>query len=176
MAEEQIKQEAEKPTKKRSSRGSKKKYEEKIQELEIQLAEQKDKHLRLFAEFENFKKRNLKERMELRKTAAEETILSIIPVLDDFDRAKKSADSEDSSEQFSDGVLLVYNKLYSSLQAIGLKEMETEGVAFDPELHSALTEIPAASDDQKGKIIDTIEKGYTLNDKIIRHAKVVVGK
>ncbi len=163
-------------TKKPKAKTSRRKSKEQIQELEIQLAEAKDKHLRLFAEFENFKKRNIKERLELRKTAAQETLQAILPVIDDFDRAKKSADSSDTEEQFSEGVLLVYNKLKTVLDSIGLKEMESNGEAFDPELHEAMTEIPAPDESLKGKIIDTIEKGYLLNDKIIRHARVVVGK
>ncbi len=177
MAKESAEKTTEKKAKKKSPlRGAKKKLEEKINELEIQLAETKDKHLRLFAEFENFKKRNIKERIELRKTAAEETLHSLLPVLDDFDRAKKSADSDDTSEQFSEGVELVYNKIHSTLASVGLKAMETNGEVFDPELHSAITEIPAPTEEAKGTIIDTIEKGYILNEKIIRHAKVVVGK
>jgi len=149
---------------------------EKIQELEIQVAESKDKYLRLFAEFENYKKRTMKERLELMKNAAQDTIQTILPVLDDFNRAKKSADDDNSVEQFSEGVQLVYDKLHNSLKAKGLTEMESTGEVFDAELHAAITEIPAPSEDMKGKVIDTIESGYYLNDKIIRHAKVVVGK
>ncbi len=148
----------------------------KVEELEIQNAEAKDKYLRLYAEFENYKKRNIKERMELRKNAAEETLHAILPVLDDFDRAKKSADAADSEEQFSEGVKLVYDKLYRSLENIGLSPMISNQEDFDPELHEAITEIPSPSEELKGKVIDTIEKGYLLNDKIIRYAKVVVGK
>lgn len=161
---------------KKSRRGKKAKANEELEELKIQLAESKDKHLRLFAEFENFKKRNTKERLELMSTAARGTIEKILPVLDDFDRAKKAAEDESSSEQLSDGVLMVYNKLHSIMSGLGVTAMETNGETFDAELHEALTEIPAPSDDMKGKIIDTIEKGYYLNDKIIRFAKVVVGK
>lgn len=170
------KEEEKKPKKKTGGRASRKKSQEQIKELEIQIAEAKDKHLRLFAEFENFKKRNIKERVELRKNAAQETIQALLPVIDDFDRAKKSADSDDSQEQFSDGVLLVYNKLKTVMQSIGLQEMESTGQDFDPEYHAAMTEIPAPDPSLQGKIIDTIEKGYLLNDKIIRHARVVVGK
>lgn len=152
------------------------KLNKEIEQLTQDVQESKDKYLRLYAEFENFKKRNTKERLDLLKTAAQDTISAILPILDDFDRAKNSADDDSSNEQFSDGVLLVYNKLYSVLKNRGLEPMETNGEAFDPELHEAITEIPAPSDDMKGKIIDTIEKGYSLNDKIIRFAKVVVGK
>ncbi len=147
-----------------------------IESLEIELAEAKDKYLRLFAEFDNFKKRNIKERLELMRNAAQDTMQTLLPVLDDFDRAKKSADDDSTEEAFSEGVTLVYNKLHSVLTAKGLKAMETEEALFDPELHEAITEIPAPTDEMKGKIIDTIEQGYYLNDKIIRYAKVVVGK
>jgi len=163
----------EKPKKKsRRLSGSKKQ----IEELKAEIAESKDKHLRLFAEFENFKKRNMRERLDLLKTAGQDTINKILPVLDDFDRAKKSAEDESTSEQLSEGVLMVYNKLYSVMANMGVKPMESTGEVFDPEVHEAITEIPAPSEDMKGKIIDTIEKGYHMNDKIIRFAKVVVGK
>ena len=131
---------------------------------------------RLFAEFENFKKRNTKERLELLKTAAQDTLTAILPVLDDFDRAKKAAEADDNIEPFSEGVMLVYNKLKTTLSQKGLTEMETTNEKFDVNIHHALTEIPAPTEEMKGKIIDTIEKGYKLNDKIIRYAKVVVGK
>lgn len=138
--------------------------------------EMKDKYLRLMAEFENYKKRTFREKLETINTASREMVVALLPVLDDFDRAKQVAEDDSTTEQFSEGVELVYNKLKSVMQNKGLKPMETNGQPFDPEYHEALTEIPAAGDDQKGIIIDTIEKGYTLNDTIIRHAKVVVGK
>ena len=145
-----------------------------IETLKAELDESKDKYLRLFAEFDNFKKRSVKERFELMKTAAQETITSLLPILDDFDRAKKSAES--GAETFSEGVQLVYQKLYSILEHKGLKSMESTGADFDPEWHEAITDIPAPSEEMKGKIIDTVEKGYVLSDKIIRYAKVVVAK
>lgn len=141
-----------------------------------QLSEMRDKYLRLMAEFENYKKRTLKEKVELMRTAAEDTMSALLPVLDDFDRARKMAEAEDTTEVFSEGVQLVYSKLYSVLKAKGLEPMDTEEAVFDPERHDAITEIPAPTEEQRGKIIDTIEKGYTLNDKIIRYAKVVVGR
>ncbi len=162
----------------KSNRGNKKtkELEFKIQTLENELSESRDKFLRLYAEFENYKKRNIKERLDILKNASKDTIQSLLPVLDDFDRAKKSSEDENSEEHFSEGVLLVYQKLYKVLGSFGLKEMETKEVAFDPELHEAITEIPSPSEELKGKIVDTVEKGYYLNDKILRHAKVVVGK
>lgn len=167
---------AKKETKKDAPSNEIEKLQERIDALEAENEEQKDKFLRLFAEFENFKKRNTKERIELIKTAAQDTISTILPVLDDFDRAKKSAEDESTDEHISEGILMVYNKLYKVLESKGLKPMDTEGVVFDPELHEAITEIPAPTEDMKAKVIDTIEKGYLLNDKIIRFAKVVVGK
>ena len=163
----------------KKSKGKENKIEElenKMEELEQELSEAKDKYLRLFAEFDNYKKRTIKEKLEQMRTASQDLLQALLPVLDDFDRAKKSADDENSTEVFSDGVSLVYNKLNNVLKAKGLKAMETENQDFDPELHEALSEIPAPNEEMKGKIIDTIEKGYYLNDKIIRHAKVVVGK
>jgi len=152
------------------------KLETKIAELEEELTESKDKYIRLYAEFDNYKKRTVKERIDLISTAGRDTIAALLPVLDDFDRAKKSADDESSQEVFPEGVTLVYNKLKNLMKSKGLEPMESTGEVFDPELYEAITEIPAPTEEMKGKIIDTIEKGYTLNDKIIRHAKVVVGK
>ena len=144
-------------------------------ELRQQVGELKDKYIRLVAEFENYKKRTVREKLDWLKTAAQDTVSSMLPVLDDFDRAKKFAEGE-NSEGLSEGVELVYQKLYNTLKQRGLEPMESTGEPFDPELHEAITEIPAPSEDMKGKVFDTIEKGYFLNDKIIRHAKVVVGK
>jgi molecular chaperone GrpE len=138
--------------------------------------ELKDKYLRLFAEFENFRKRTARETLENRKVASADTLAALLPVLDDFDRAKKNADDPSSPEQFSEGIELVYHKLIHTLQQKGLKKMDTFEVSFNPELHEAITEIPVQDDSLKGKIIDTVEPGYYLNDKILRYAKVVVGK
>lgn len=146
--------------------------EKDLETLTIELDESKDKYLRLFAEFDNYKKRTIKERFELMKSASQDVILSLLPILDDFDRVKKS--SEEGSEPFSEGVQLVYHKLYHALESKGLKKMETTGKPFDPEFHEAITDIPAPSPEKKGSIADTIEYGYLLNDKIIRYAKVVV--
>ncbi|MEO1262172.1 MAG: nucleotide exchange factor GrpE [Bacteroidota bacterium] len=146
-------------------------------ELKQQVGELKEKYIRLVAEFENFKKRSVREKLDWMKTASQDTLSALLPVLDDFDRAKKFADGEDGKGAgLGEGVELVYQKLYTTLKQKGLEPMETNGKVFDSEFHDAITEIPAPSDDLKGKIVDTIEKGYRLNDKIIRHAKVVVGK
>ncbi|MDF1698444.1 MAG: nucleotide exchange factor GrpE [Saprospiraceae bacterium] len=168
-----------KKTTKTSSKSKKptiKDLQAEMEELNIQLSEAKDKYLRLFAEFDNFKKRNIRERMDLLKNASQDAFSALLPVIDDFDRAKSSADDSSSEEAFSEGVLLVYNKLNSILNAKGLKKMDSTGEVFDPEMHEAITKIPAPTEEMKGKIIDTIESGYYLNDKIIRYAKVVVGE
>ena len=150
--------------------------EEQLKEKEIEIAELKDKYLRIFAEFDNFKKRTMKEKMDFMRNASRDVLADLLPVLDDFDRAKVSAEDENSTEQFSDGVNLVYSKIYSVVQSKGLKPMESTGEAFDPELHEGITKIPAPTEEMKGKVIDTITKGYYLNDTIIRHAKVVIGE
>lgn len=146
------------------------------EELQAQHTEVKDKYLRLLAEFENYKKRTIREKLDNMRSAAQDTLSALLPVLDDFDRAKKAAETNDKGDLFAEGMGLVHQKLTNTLQQRGLKAMETDGQPFDPELHEALTEIPAPSEEMKGHIVDTIEKGYWLNDKIIRHAKVVVGK
>ncbi|MEZ4931779.1 MAG: nucleotide exchange factor GrpE [Saprospiraceae bacterium] len=143
-------------------------------ELRQQVGELKEKYIRLVAEFENYKKRTVREKLDWMKTAAQDTIVAMLPVLDDFDRAKKFADGD--GEGLGEGVELVYQKLYTTLKNKGLEPMESTGELFDPELHEAITEMPAPSEEMKGKVFDTIEKGYRLNDKIIRHAKVVVSK
>jgi len=147
-----------------------------LEALKMQNEELKDKYLRLYAEFENYKRRALKEKLDYMATAAQDTLTALLPVLDDFDRAKKAADAENSPEPFSEGVALVYHKLSTTLKNKGLTAMESTGKAFDPEFHEAVVEIPAPSEEMKGKVIDTIETGYQLKDKIIRYAKVVVGK
>lgn len=147
-----------------------------LEKLKTELEEQKDKYLRKVAEFENFKRRNAKERMELIQTAGKEVITDMLDVLDDCDRAQKQIENSEDIKEIKEGVLLVFNKLRNALFARGLKPMETIHQEFNPDLHDAITEIPAPADDLKGKVIDEVVKGYYLNDKIIRHAKVVVGK
>lgn len=157
-------------------KGKAKKSALELEEKNQELGELKDKYLRLQAEFDNFRKRTMKEKLEFMVTAAQDTMSVLLPVLDDFDRAKKNAEDENSTEPFSEGVMLVYDKLHKNLEQKGLKAMESTGEDFDPELHEAITEIPAPKEEMKGKVMDTVEKGYFLKDKIIRHAKVVVGK
>ena len=147
-----------------------------LEKTKEELQEAKDKYLRLAAEFENFKRRNAKERVELIQTAGREVITELLDVLDDFDRAQKQFETDEDIKNVKEGVALIFNKLRNKLQARGLKPMETIGKDFDADLHEAITEIPAASEDLKCKVADEVAKGYYLNDKIIRHAKVVVGK
>lgn len=146
------------------------------EKLQAEIAEQKDKYIRLFAEFDNYKRRSAKERIELMQTAGKEVITSMLDVLDDCDRAEKQIQSSSDIEQIKQGVGLVFNKLRTTLQAKGLKVMETINTEFDVEKHEAITEIPAPTPELSGKVIDEVQKGYYLNDKIIRFAKVVVGK
>jgi molecular chaperone GrpE len=146
------------------------------EKLRAEVQEQKDKYLRLFAEFDNFKRRNAKERIELIQTAGKEVITSMLDVLDDCDRAEKQINNTNDINQIKEGIQLVFNKLRSTLQNKGLKAMESINTEFDVEKHEAITEIPAPTKDLQGKVIDEVTKGYYLNDKIIRHAKVVVGK
>ena len=146
------------------------------EKLQAELDEQKDKYIRLFADFDNFKRRNAKERYELIQTAGKEVITSLLDVLDDCDRAEKQLQATDDIDQIKQGVQLVFNKLRNTLQAKGLKEMESINTEFDVEKHEAITEIPAPTEELKGKVIDDVQKGYYFNDKIIRFAKVVVGK
>ncbi len=144
------------------------------EKLQVELEEQKDKYLRLLAEFDNFKRRTAKERLELIQTAGKDVIVSMLEVVDDCDRAEKQLQESDDMAANKEGILLVFNKLRNILQAKGLKAMDSVGQDFDVEKHEAITEVP--SKDQKGKVMDEIEKGYYLNGKIIRFAKVVVGK
>ena len=147
-----------------------------LDKLKAELEDAKDKVLRKAAEFDNFKRRNAKERLELIQTAGREVISELLTVLDDCDRAQKQLETSEDVGAIREGVMLVFNKLRTTLQSKGLKSMETKNQEFNPDVHEAITEIPAPSEALKGKVVDEITKGYYLNDKIIRHAKVVVGK
>lgn len=140
-----------------------------------ELAQANDKYLRLYAEFDNFRRRTLKENAEQRQTAGKEVIVSLLPVLDDFERALAAIDKATDINAVKEGVALVQNKLKNILSQKGLKEMDSRGQVFDADIHEAITNIPAPTDDLKGKVIDELEKGYSLNDNVIRFAKVVVG-
>lgn len=147
-----------------------------LEKIKSELEEAKDKYLRKVAEFENFKRRNAKERIELMQTAGKEVIIEMLDVLDDCERAQKQIETSDDIKEVKEGVLLVFNKFRNLLQARGLKPMQTISKEFNPDLHEAITEIPAPTPELVGKVVDEVMKGYYLNDKIIRHAKVVVGK
>ncbi len=134
-----------------------------------------DKYLRLFAEFDNYKRRTQKERVELLQTAGKDVVVSLLPVLDDFERALKATENATEVGAIREGIMLVQTKLKSILSQKGLKEMESLNTVFDTDIHEAITKIPAPTEDLKGKVVDELEKGYTLNDKVIRFAKVVVG-
>lgn len=145
--------------------------------VEEQLDKEKDKFLRLFAEFENYKRRTSKERVELFKTANQELMTVLLPVLDDFERALTHIEDDKEAEELRKGVLLIYQKLLSTLEQKGLSVAEAKaGDVFDAEIHEAITQIPASSKKMKGKIVDVVEKGYKLGDKIIRFPKVVIGQ
>ena len=150
--------------------------EDELEKLREELQAQKDKYLRLFADFDNYRKRSAKERIDLIQTAGKEVISSLLDVLDDCDRAEKQLQSSSDIQEIREGVLLVFNKLRSVLQSRGLKPMETIHTPFDVETQEAVSELPSPTAGLKGKVLDEIMKGYYLNDKIIRFAKVIVGK
>jgi len=150
--------------------------DDETEKLKEELQGQKEKYLRLFAEFDNFRKRSAREGLELRQTAGKEVIVSLLDVLDDCDRAERQLQSADNIDQVKEGIQLVFSKLRSVLQGKGLKAMVSVHTDFDVEKHEAITEIPVQDPSLKGKVIDEVQKGYYLNDKIIRFAKVVVGK
>ncbi len=145
------------------------------EKLQAELAEMKDKYLRLYSEFDNYKRRTAKERVETMQTASKELMVALLPVLDDLDRTSKSLETAESIEALKEGVALVSHKLWRTLEQKGLKPLEAKGKPFDSEVHEAVTQIPAPSEELKGKVVDELEKGYLLNEKIIRYAKVVIG-
>lgn len=150
--------------------------EDELEESKIKLAEMNDKYLRLYSEFDNFRKRTMKEKVELYKTAAENVIVDLLPVNDDFERAIQNIPESEETKIHSEGMLLIYNKLSKLLEKKGVKSIDAMEKDFDTDLHEAITKIPAPSDELKGKVVDVVEKGYTLNEKVIRFAKVVIGE
>jgi molecular chaperone GrpE len=147
----------------------------KEESLEVQISELNDKYLRLYSEFDNYRKRTSKERIELIGTASEKIIKELLPIVDDFKRAQKNNSESTDFDAIKQGFDLIFDKFYKTLLNTGLTEMNSMGEVFDADKHEALTNIPAPSEDMKGKVIDVIEEGYYLNDKIVRFAKVVVG-
>ncbi|MDE3255724.1 MAG: nucleotide exchange factor GrpE [Bacteroidota bacterium] len=150
--------------------------QDEVAALQAALEASKDQYVRLMAEFENFRKRTAKERLELFQTAGKDIIQSLLEVVDDMHRAEQQIEAAADVQALKEGVALVFSKLKSTLQHKGVKEMEAKGMEFNPDLHEAITEIPAPTEELKGKVVDVLERGYYMNDKLIRFAKVVVGK
>lgn len=171
---EEVKEEKKEDKKKKKSKKPSK--DDQIEELGSKLQEVTDKYMRLSAEFDNYRKRTLKEKMELTKTAGEKIIVNILPVMDNFERAIKSVDSTKDVDAIKEGIMHIYKNFGEFLKQNGIAEIDATNAEFDTDLHEALTKIPAPSEDLKGKVVDCIEKGYKLNDKVIRYAKVVVGE
>ena len=147
-----------------------------LDQKELEYKQLHEKFVRLYSEFDNFRKRTAKEKIEITKTASENVLRDLLPVLDDLERAIANNGSVEDPEALKEGFGLIQNKLFKNLEVKGLKRMESHGETFDVDKHEALTNIPAPSDDMKGKVVDVVEKGYLLNDKVIRFAKVVVGQ
>lgn len=147
-----------------------------LEEAQKEVEDLKDKHLRLSAEFDNYRKRTLKEKAELIKNGAEKTLVAILPILDDFERALKNMETSEETKAMREGVELIFNKFHKVLNQEGLQVIETEGKDFDTDCYEAIALVPAPSEEMKGKILDCVQTGYMLNDKVIRHAKVVVAQ
>lgn len=150
--------------------------EKKVEELESQLEKEKKEYLFLMAEFDNFRKRTLKEKSEIIKNAGENVLKGLLPIMDDFERGLKAAEGADDSAAVKEGMELIYSKLKKYLSMNGVKEIDPADDTFDTEKHEAISVVPVPDESKKGKILDTVEKGYTINDKVLRHAKVVVGQ
>ena len=162
--------------KKEAKKAKKSSSQKKMEALQEKYDELNDKYMRLYSEFDNYRKRTAKERIELQKSASREVMLDILPVVDDLERAIQAFEEHKLSEEAKKGIELIYNKLITILSQKGLKEIEAMGQPFDTDFHEAITNIPAPSKKMKGKIMDVIQKGYTLNGKVVRYAKVVVGQ
>ncbi|MEA3316697.1 MAG: nucleotide exchange factor GrpE [Bacteroidota bacterium] len=162
---------------KKSEKDTKEQIEEKKEKTDAEkLFDMEDKYLRLIAEYDNYRKRTLKEKMELSKSAGEDIFINLLPVLDDFERALDHMDEAKDVDSIKEGINLIYNKLSDFLKQRGVKNIDAKNKEFDTDLHEAITKIPAPSDDLKGKVIDVVEKGYYLKNKVIRYSKVVIGE
>lgn len=150
--------------------------EKRVKELEEQVEKEKKEYLFLMAEFDNFRKRTLKEKSEIIKNAGENVLKGLLPIMDDFERGLKAAENSPEADSVKEGLKLIYTKLQKYLNQNGVKEMDPSDDTFDTEKHEAISVVPVPDEDKKGKILDTVEKGYTINDKVLRHAKVVVGQ
>ena len=160
----------------KGSKKKKKKKEKKLEDLQYQLSELNEKYIRLAAEYDNYRRRTLKEKMELAKTGGEKVLLNLLPVIDDFERALKSVETAENIDAVKKGIELIFGKFIDFLTNQGVKEIDAQHQEFDTDVHEAVTKTPAPSEELKGKIVDVIEKGYYLNDKVIRFAKVIIGE
>lgn len=151
-------------------------FEKQVEELTTQVNDWKDKYLRLSAEFDNYRKRTMKEKAELILNGSEKSIVSFLPIVDDLERAVKNAETSTDTEAIKKGIDLIYDKFLSILSQFGVKKIEAEGQPLDTDYSEAIAMIPAPVEELKGKVLDTVQTGYTMNDKVIRHAKVVVGE
>ncbi|MBQ9462407.1 MAG: nucleotide exchange factor GrpE [Bacteroidales bacterium] len=174
MAEKDIKEAVQEPEEKAPKKKKEAQLQKQVEELNDKLSQEHDKYVRLYAEFETFRRRSSEEKLALVGSAAAKTIEGLLPVLDDCERAMQML-AESSDEAAREGTSLIYNKLLEYLKSCGLSEIEAKGQSFDTDFHEALTQVPAPSDELKGKVIDVYQKGYMLNGKIIRYAKVIVG-
>lgn len=168
-------------TRKKDAKDSENKPEEESEESPLdkanrQIAELKDKYLRSVAEFDNYRKRTLKEKADLILNGGEKTVKEILPIMDDMERAIANADKTDDVQAIRDGMKLIHDKFEKTLEKMGVKKIDTKDKDFDTEYHEAVAMVPGMGDDKKGKVIDCVEQGYTMNDKVIRHAKVAVGQ
>ena len=150
--------------------------EKRVAELEEQLQKEKKEYLFLMAEFDNFRKRTLKEKSDIIKNAGENVLKGLLPIMDDFERGIKAAENSPEADSVKEGVNLIYNKFKNYLKQNGVKEFDPDDDTFDPDKHEAISVVPVPDESKKGKILDTVEKGYNINDKVLRHAKVVVGQ
>lgn len=173
---EEVESDSKKSKKNRKQRKEDEAREKEIEELKAQLEEQKDRYLRLSAEFDNYRKRTLKERSDMLKTVNGDTLSGMLPVLDDLERAMQSMEKATDVAAVREGVVLIYNKLQEFLKNKGIVEIDAMNQVFDTDLHEAITKIPAPTEDLKGKVVDVIQKGYKIDTKVIRYAKVVVGE
>lgn len=150
--------------------------ENQLVELQAQVEKEKKEYLFLAAEFDNYRKRTLKEKAEIIKNGGENVLKGILPIVDDFERGLKAAESDTDAKSVLEGMTLIYNKLIKYLESMGVKEMASTGEEFNSDLHEAIAQVPAPSEDMKGKVLDTVQKGYMINDKVLRHAKVAVAQ
>ena len=175
-AQKPAKDEKKKSKKSKKTKDEKEALEEEIEKLNAEKAELNDRFLRLNAEYDNYRKRTLKEKMELTKSAGESLLINLLPVMDDFERGLQHMEEADEQSSFKEGIDIIHSKLKDFMKQNGLKEIESKEKDFDTDLHEAIAKIPAPTEELKGKVVDVIQKGYYLNDKVIRHAKVVVGE